>query len=102
MFIVAIIPEGRSDPSHTLRGSGQGSALSGSSSSVSGDSRSCEVVNTSLSPEQTSPEALRALGLKFIPESLRLTLKARVFLFQLVMLLDHLRSPLLSLRALLF
>src|SRR5215211_7251972 len=63
-------PSERPPPPRPLNGllrfhrSGAGlSALSRSSSTASGDSRSCAVVITSLSPEQTSPEALRALGL---------------------------------------
>ena len=72
------------------------------SEGVLGDSRSCEVVMTSLSTEQTSPEALGAFGLSFIPDPLRLTLKAGVFFFQLGMLFGQLCDPLLRLRALLF
>src|SRR5918994_732162 len=67
----------RSRPGHT--------ALSGSSPAVSGDYRSCEVVNTSLSPEQTGPEALGALVLQLgaqtvalVPQRPRLFFEGRL------------------------
>src|SRR5215217_1972186 len=78
------------------------SALSGASSTVCGDSRASEAVITSLSPEQTSPEALGALGLQIgaqpvalVPQRPRLFFEGRLRSFGQL----QLRPQVCSLRA---